>query len=360
VKTGAGGKRVIMDGSTIVIPLLYEISPVSMKTRRLEVKRAAEQALITKDRMRVDMGAEFYVSVQATEDGIARAAQTLGDKTFNMEALRDMIEGKLIDGLRAVAAQISCSRWMRARAIEETQITKEREIAVANQERCVMVAQKSEEESRARASADTARAEAMKAAEAIETARAVAETERQKQIAIIEATREAERGATRLRLAAEAERAAAEDYVAARREEGQGEADALSIRAEAKKKDLLAEAEGREAFARLQALPDIIAQMVKPTEKIESIHINQIGGLGLGGTGMGSAGDGKSPVNQAFDAMLGAALQLPAMKKLGEELGMNFEDGLSGLLETPKANGHAAEPAKAIEPPAAPAVKAPR
>jgi uncharacterized membrane protein YqiK len=189
----------------------------------------------------------------------------------------------------------------------------------------------------------------MKAAEAIETARAVAEAERQKQIAIIEATREAEREATRLRLAAAAERAAAEDRAAASREEAQGEADALSIRAEAKKKDLLAEAEGRQALAnsentlsdaiiemrvalaRLEAMPKIVAEMVKPAEKIDSIRINQVSGLGGGASGGGEAG--KAPVNQAFDAMLGAALQLPAMRKLGEEIGMNFNGGLSGLLE---------------------------
>ncbi|MEO0959803.1 MAG: SPFH domain-containing protein, partial [Pseudomonadota bacterium] len=97
VKTGAGGRRVIMDGGTIVIPLLHEISPVNMKTLRLEVRRWGEGSLITKDRMRVDVGVEFYVSVQANEDGIAKAAQTLGDKTFNIEGLREMIEGKLVD-----------------------------------------------------------------------------------------------------------------------------------------------------------------------------------------------------------------------------------------------------------------------
>ncbi len=107
VKTGAGGKRVIMDGGAIVIPLLHEISLVNMKTLRLEVKRAGDGALITKDRMRVDVGAEFYVSVQGTEDGISRAAQTLGASTFDVNKLREMIEGKLIDGLRAVAARMT-------------------------------------------------------------------------------------------------------------------------------------------------------------------------------------------------------------------------------------------------------------
>ncbi|MEO1613251.1 MAG: SPFH domain-containing protein, partial [Pseudomonadota bacterium] len=107
VKTGSGGKRVIMDGGTVAIPLLHEISYVNMKTLRLEVHRAGDAALITQDRMRVDVGVEFYISVNATEEGVAKAAQTLGDRTFDVDQLRDMIEGKLVDGLRAVAAQMT-------------------------------------------------------------------------------------------------------------------------------------------------------------------------------------------------------------------------------------------------------------
>ncbi|MEL0123908.1 MAG: SPFH domain-containing protein, partial [Paracoccaceae bacterium] len=78
-----------------------------MKTLRLEVRRTGDGALITKDRMRVDVGVEFYVSVNATEEGIARAAQTLGDRTFFVDQLREMIEGKLVDGLRSVAARMT-------------------------------------------------------------------------------------------------------------------------------------------------------------------------------------------------------------------------------------------------------------
>ena len=76
VKTGSGGRKVIMDGGTIAIPFLHEISYVNMKTLRLEVHRKDDASLITRDRMRVDVGVEFYVSVNATEDGISRAAQT--------------------------------------------------------------------------------------------------------------------------------------------------------------------------------------------------------------------------------------------------------------------------------------------
>ena len=493
VKTGSGGRKVIMDGGTIVIPFLHEISKVNMKTLRLEVARVNEQSLITKDRMRVDVGVEFYVSVNATEDGISRAAQTLGDRTFHVDQLREMIEGKLVDGLRAVAAQmtmdelhenrasfvqevqnaisedllkngleleavsltaldqtpfesldennafnavgmqklaavIATSRKLRAeitaeadvsvaqsemeaerrkyqierekrqaeikqieeiqtlqaeqeaqiarkneessrakeearierekavraaeiareRAIREAEIDKERELEVADQERQIIVARKSEEESQARASADNARAEAKKASEAIETARAVAEAERIKRIALIEAEKEAQRQATAIRLAAQAEKEAASDRAAAKLEEAQADANAMTVRAEAKKTDLLATAAGQTAIAnsenelsaeiiamkirlaQLEAMPAIIAQMVKPAEKIESIKIHQVTGLGQPGGGGGS-GSGGTPVNQALDSVLGMALQMPAMQALGKELGISLENGLGSV-----------------------------
>ncbi|QBF32820.1 flotillin family protein [Thalassococcus sp. S3] len=483
VKTGAGGKKVIMDGGTIVVPLLHEISPVNMKTLRLEVQRTGEGALITRDRMRVDVGVEFYVSVNATTEGISRAAQTLGDRTFYVDQLREMIEGKLVDGLRAVAAQMTMdelhenraefvqevqnavsedllknglelesvsltaldqtpfealdennafnavgmrklaeviakskkeraeidaeadvavrraameaerqrlhierdeqeaaiaqaqqvatlkaaqeaeiarqvevaerekqqARIVKEQAIREAEITRDRELEVADQERQIIIAQKSEEESRARASADTARAEATKAQEAIETARSVAMAQREKEIALIEAQREAEREATKIRLAAAAEKDAAHDRADARREEAQAEADALTIRAAAKKADLLAEAEGRQAIveaenaidpiivnmkvdmARLEALPGVVAEMVKPAEKIDSIKIHQVTGMGgMNGGASGGAGD-KPVVNQALDSILGMAVQLPALKKLGEELGVSLESGMSQI-----------------------------
>lgn len=497
VKTGSGGRKVIMDGGAIVVPFLHEISKVNMKTLRLEVSRANEQSLITKDRMRVDVGVEFYVSVNATEDGISRAAQTLGDRTFHVDQLREMIEGKPVDGLRAVAAQMSmgelhenCASFVqevqnaisenllkngleleavsltaldqtqfesldennafnavgmqklaaviatsrkeraeitaeadvsvarsvmeaekrkyqiereqkeasidqireiqtlqakqeaeiaqnqgssdqaneqariereravraaeieRERTIREAEIAKERELEVADQERQIIVARKSEEESQARVSADNACAEAKKASEAIETARAVAEAERQRRIALIEAEKEAERQATAIRLAATAKKDAASDRASAKLEEAQADADAIKVRAEAKKADLLATAEGQTAIANsenelsaeiiamkirlasLEAMPAMIAETVKPAEKIDSIKIHQVTGLnGRGASGDGAGGTPGTPVNQALDSVLGMALQMPAMQALGKELGVSLENGIGGVVD---------------------------
>ena len=107
VRTGFRGEKVIMNGGAIVLPILQEIIPVNMNTLRLEVRRAADQALITRDRMRVDVMAEFYVRVKPTTESIATAAQTLGKKTMSPNELKELVEGKFVDALRAVAAEMA-------------------------------------------------------------------------------------------------------------------------------------------------------------------------------------------------------------------------------------------------------------
>ncbi|MCI0507304.1 MAG: flotillin family protein [Gammaproteobacteria bacterium] len=107
VRTGFGGQKVIMNGGALVFPVLHEIIPVNMNTLRLEVRRAREQALITRDRMRVDVTAEFYVRVKPSADAIADAAQTLGMKTLNPDELKNLVEGKFVDALRSVASQMA-------------------------------------------------------------------------------------------------------------------------------------------------------------------------------------------------------------------------------------------------------------
>ena len=180
-------------------------------------------------------------------------------------------------------------------------------------------------------------------------------------MALIEAQREAERQATRVRVEAEAEKEAAADRAAARREEAQAEADAITIKAAAKKQDLLAEAEGQRAIvgaenaldqsiinmkveiAKLETMPKLAAELVRPAEKIDSIRIHQMSGLGgAGATGGGGNGADKPVVNQALDSILGMAVQLPAMKKIGEELGLSLEDGLT-TASTANSNGKAVE-----------------
>lgn len=107
VRTGMGGEKVVRDGGALVLPVLHETIPVNMNTLKLEVMRAREAALITRDRMRVDVQAEFYVRVKPDAGAISTAAQTLGRRTMDPAALKELVEGKFVDALRAVAAGMS-------------------------------------------------------------------------------------------------------------------------------------------------------------------------------------------------------------------------------------------------------------
>ncbi len=104
VRTGFGGEKVVMGGGSLVLPIVHDLTEVNMNTLRLEVVRAREKSLITKDRMRVELDVEFFVRVIPTQDAVATAARTLGNRTMRPESLRDLIQGRFVDAMGAVAA----------------------------------------------------------------------------------------------------------------------------------------------------------------------------------------------------------------------------------------------------------------
>ena len=116
VRTGFGGERVVMNGGALVLPVLHETMPVNMNTVRLAVERKNADALITLDRLRIDVKAEFYVRVRPDAGAIAMAAQTLGLRTMQPEALKDLVEGKFVDALRSVAAGMTMNQLHEQRA----------------------------------------------------------------------------------------------------------------------------------------------------------------------------------------------------------------------------------------------------
>ncbi|MDH5378570.1 MAG: flotillin family protein [Gammaproteobacteria bacterium] len=520
VRTGFGGQKVIMNGGALVFPVLHEIIPVNMNTLRLEVRRANEQALITRDRMRVDVTAEFYVRVQPTADAIANAAQTLGMKTMNPSQLKELVEGKFVDALRAVAAEmameelheqrvdfvqkvqqvvsedllknglelesvsltgldqtgkeffnpdnafdaegltklteaieerrkkrndieqdtnvavanknleaerqqleiqreqeyarleqqreieirkaaqqaeiirqqaekrkeseqarisseqmVNLSRIQAERQVEEEEIEKqkllrEKDIAkakaieLAEQERAIVIAEKSKEQSLAQSEADKARAQAVKEEERVRTVREQEIAERAKVIALVEANKDAEMDAVTIKIAAEAEKQAAEDRADAvtilanaeaekRRIEAQGDADSEKLRAEALEKTYAVEAAGKMAInnaqnvlsteqiamqirlALIEHLPNIIRESVKPMEQIDGIKIFQVEGLN-GSTSSGEAkssnGDG-SLADQLVNSALRYRGQAPLIDKLMEEIGLEGGN-INGLAKT--------------------------
>ncbi|WP_108812463.1 flotillin domain-containing protein [Sphingorhabdus sp. Alg231-15] len=116
VRTGLGGEKVVMNGGAMVLPVLHETMPVNMNTVRLAVERNNVDALITLDRLRIDVKAEFYVRVRPDAGSLAMAAQTLGLRTMQPEALKDLVEGKFVDALRSVAAGMTMNELHEQRA----------------------------------------------------------------------------------------------------------------------------------------------------------------------------------------------------------------------------------------------------
>jgi len=139
-------------------------------------------------------------------------------------------------------------------------------------------------------------------------------------------------------------------------------AEATLTRAHAEKTRMLAESEGSRAMIdaenalstsvlnmkleqyRLDRLPDIMAQMMKPVEKIDSIRINHVSGFGAtnGSASLGTAGSSvhggdRTPETQVMDSILGMALQLPALKSIGDQIGVDLS-GAIGAASKPTPN----------------------
>jgi len=81
-------------------------------------------------------------------------------------------------------------------------------------------------------------------------------------------------------------------------------------------------------------MPEIIGQMMKPAEKIESIRIHQLSGFSGSPGAPNGDGGAKTPVNQVMDSILGMALQLPALKSIGESIGLDFSTAVGNTTIT--------------------------
>ena len=107
VRTGLSGEKVVLSGGAFVLPIVHNITTVGMRTLRIEVKRGGDKSFITKNRMRVEIVAEFYVRVTPTKEAVSIAAGTLGKRTMETESLRDLVQGRFVGALGVVAAQMS-------------------------------------------------------------------------------------------------------------------------------------------------------------------------------------------------------------------------------------------------------------
>ena len=107
VRTGFGGEKIVMGGGAFVLPIVHDITEVSMNTLRIEVRRNGEKSLITKNRMRIEVVVEFFVRVIPTDEAVAAAARTLGNRTLNPESLRDLVQGRFVDAMSSTAAKMT-------------------------------------------------------------------------------------------------------------------------------------------------------------------------------------------------------------------------------------------------------------
>jgi flotillin len=124
VRTGQGGQKIILDGGCIALPFLHKVSEVNMRTSKLTIERTGTKSIITKDRLRVDVAAEFYVRVQASAEGVATAAQALAGKSFRAADLEGILEGKLVDAMLSVAARYSMDDLQDNRAAYADEVSK--------------------------------------------------------------------------------------------------------------------------------------------------------------------------------------------------------------------------------------------
>ena len=214
----------------------------------------------------------------------------------------------------------------------------------------------------AQAEADQARALAVRAEEQVATSRETEIAERQKAIELVEASKQAEREAIGITVAAEAEKQAAVDKAEALRTIANGEgdkvliaakseSDAEIVRVEAAQKRYSVEAEGKRALheaenilspgmiamqikmAIIENLDKIIRESVKPLEAIDGIKIIQVDGLTGSGNGGGPAdSSGKNLADQLVNSALRYRSQAPLVDNLLEELGLRGGD-IHGLTE---------------------------
>jgi uncharacterized membrane protein YqiK len=290
----------------------------------LEIDREAENARLNQER-------DLEIARATQRAQLARERSSKQQEAERAEiSAREQVDRSRIAAEKAVEED----RIVREREIQRAEIERRTAIELAEQERAIAVAQQSKAQSEAQALADQARAKAVMEEERVFTARETEMANRKKQIELITASQEAERDALRIRVAAEAEKLAAVDRGAAIRASAEADADADKIRSLALQIRHEVEAEGTRLMNQaqnvltpearmsvmrmrlLEKLEGIIRESVKPMEKIESIKVLQVNGLG-GGNG---AGANEATGAGLADGLVNSALRFRAQAPLVDQL----------------------------------------
>jgi len=233
--------------------------------------------------------------------------------------------------------EIEEERLDRERALKEREIEKEKVLNLAEQTREIEISQGAVKASKAKAQAETARAELVAAEEKVLTAREQEAAGRRKTVELIEAEREAQRKAVELKIMAEAEKLSALDRNEAIKIEAEGQKIRYGVEAEGttainKARNLLTSEQIQADTRRyiIDHMPEIVRESVKPMEKIDSIKIVQADGLWGEKGGQGAGTDG------IFDSALRFKAKAPLIDSMLRDLGLEVIS-LDGSL--PKSGG---------------------
>lgn len=104
IRTGFLGTKVCLGRGAIVLPVFHEITWVSLETIKLIVSRSRDQAILTSDKIRVDVVTELYAHVGRTVEDMLTASRSLGDRTFDADRVRNLLEAKIVSAVRSYAA----------------------------------------------------------------------------------------------------------------------------------------------------------------------------------------------------------------------------------------------------------------
>ena len=283
--------------------------------RQMELQRAERETEIAQQ--------EHLTKLEAEAE--SRAAQAHSEARHASETSRIQQEQE------TEAAKVTSDETLRK--VEMRALLELEEAKIANG---IKLSQSRTKEAKAQAEEEEARAQVILAAENVQAQKERAVTMREKEIAKLKQDRDIELEGARVKsdvntLLAKAQADASVRTASAHAEQSAMEAEAAGRVALNSAENTLSDAVIRMRLEerKLDKMPEIMTQMMKPVEKIDSIRINQISGPG-GGSGS-SGGDGvDSAFGAAMDQILGMAVRLPAMKQMGEEIGLNFDVPTAG------------------------------
>lgn len=305
---------------------------VQVRTKNLEAERLKLD--ITKQQEFATLTQQQEIA-NAKADQVAEIAKIEAERQREAEEVRinaeRLVKERRIEADRTVnSAEIDKNLTIQKKTIEADRETKVKQaeqrqsVELANQDAAIAIARKSQEQSQADAVANEARASAVKAEEAVNTAREVAIAERGKSIQLIDATREAEQLAISVKVSAEAEREAAENRALAlkveadaRREASLAEAEGIAAINDAKNRLGAAQIDLAVRLQLIQSLPSIIQEAARPMEKIDSIRLFQVNGM-PGSSGHSSDGAGTRAGSQGSlpEQVMNSALQYQVAKPI--------------------------------------------